>query len=39
MATGLQHVSAVPIRVQDKVAGLVTIGFKDQTGPQADTNT
>lgn len=33
---GLEYLSAVPIRVLDKVAGLLTLGFKERGGPQAD---
>lgn len=36
-SAGLQHLSAVPIRVSDKVVGVLTIGFEDPTGEHADT--
>lgn len=34
---GLQHLSAVPIRVGDKVVGVLCVGFEDPTGEHADT--
>lgn len=33
---GLQFLSAVPIKVSDKMIGLLTLGFKDKAEEHAD---
>ncbi len=35
-AAGLTYLAAVPIKVSDKVIGMLTVGFGDQAADEAD---